>query len=472
MSARVNRGLPGAAAAHRRTRLPARRRQAPSRGVRRPAATPTGSTGSPAVSRSSTWRRSGDSIVGRVVPPQADDRAGARSRSSTQYSDAQLLELGVAEPLLPQIRELTTEAELLELLDRAPQLTADVLFALFDGTPYDAGAQTGHRPGPAPTTRSTPRTSKRPSSGPPPRSPPTTRRCRRCSAKPFERWQVFLHPTQRKLVEQHVQRPGPGRRRPRHRQDDRRPAPGRAPRAATAARHDKPILLTTFNRNLAADLRTRLLALGGQELVARVDIVNIDRLASRVVTEAKAGGSRRVIDDSRVPELWASCFVETGEAGWDAEFLAAEWVQVILGQVLDSRVGLLPGPPPQPRPWPDPDRAGPDLAAHRAVHHLAGGSGRLDLAAGRRSGPPAWRWTGQHRHSTRIIRRLLPPALPAHRGRRGPGPQRRALEDAARHGRPRRATTCSSPATPTSASTTTTSRWAASASTSAAARPG
>lgn len=49
------------------------------------------------------------------------------------YTDTQLLELGVSAPLLPQIRGIADEDQLMALLDRAPQLTIDVLFALFDG---------------------------------------------------------------------------------------------------------------------------------------------------------------------------------------------------------------------------------------------------------------------------------------------------------------------------------------------------
>src|SRR5262249_25349562 len=80
----------------------------------------------------------GDSIVGRVVPSepvvqQASPLFGA-------FSDEQLVRLGVAEPLLPQIRNLTSEAELLELLDRAPQLTTDVLFPLYEGNSFDYGS--------------------------------------------------------------------------------------------------------------------------------------------------------------------------------------------------------------------------------------------------------------------------------------------------------------------------------------------
>ncbi|MEW2384330.1 UvrD-helicase domain-containing protein [Micromonospora sp. NPDC047707] len=277
----------------------------------------------------------GDSIVGRLVPPDAEPEP-AQKPLFDAYTDSQLLELGVSEPLLPQIRELTTETELLELLDRAPQLTTDVLFALFDGTPYDEVLKQVTDPVRAEEPVD-PEDFEAAVERPATQVTSDDEALQAVIGEAFERWQIFLHPTQRKLVEKKYNGParvGGG------------PGTGKTivalHRVAHLARQlppgtDKPILLTTFNRNLAADLRTRLLALGGQELVARVDIINIDRLASRVVTEAKAGGSRRVVDDNQVADLWSEFLVETGESGWDAEFLAAEWTQVILGQVLNSR---------------------------------------------------------------------------------------------------------------------------------------
>ena len=52
------------------------------------------------------------------------------------------------------------------------------------------------------------------------------------------------------------------------------------------------ILFTTFNKNLATDLQQRLVLLGGPELLERVEVVNIDRLAAQVVTEAQPGRGR------------------------------------------------------------------------------------------------------------------------------------------------------------------------------------
>ncbi|MEV0216461.1 UvrD-helicase domain-containing protein [Micromonospora sp. NPDC050695] len=277
----------------------------------------------------------GDSIIGRVVPREVEPEPAQKPLFDT-YTDAQLLDLGVSEPLLPQIRELTTEAQLLELLDRAPQLTTDVLFALFDGTPYDEVLQQVTDPVRADEPVD-PEDFEAAVERPATQVTSDDEALQAMLGEAFERWQIFLHPTQRKLVEHPYKGParvGGG------------PGTGKTivalHRVAHLARQlppgvDRPILLTTYNRNLAADLRTRLMALGGQELVSRVDIVNIDRLASRVVAEAKAGGSRRVIDDNRVLDMWDEFLLETGETGWEAEFLAAEWTQVILGQVLNSR---------------------------------------------------------------------------------------------------------------------------------------
>lgn len=154
----------------------------------------------------------------------------------------------------------------------------------------------------------------------------------------FQAWQIFLHPTQRRLVERGYSGParvGGG------------PGTGKTIVALHRVTHlarqlppgaGKPILLTTFNRNLAADLRTRLLALGGEEALARVEVVNIDRLAAQVVAENGERAPQRKIDDSQMPQLWRKFLAdEIGDSVWDADFLAAEWEQVILGQALASR---------------------------------------------------------------------------------------------------------------------------------------
>ena len=153
----------------------------------------------------------------------------------------------------------------------------------------------------------------------------------------FARWQVFLHPLQRKIVERSYNGParvsgGPGTgktivalHRVKHLVDRLPPGDG------------KDVLFTTFNKSLAADLRSRLLELAGREILERVDVVNIDSLASKVVTEAEPGARRHWMDDTRAVDLWRDLLLELGEERWDARFLHDEWSQVVLGQALSSR---------------------------------------------------------------------------------------------------------------------------------------
>ncbi|MFE3789985.1 UvrD-helicase domain-containing protein [Streptomyces goshikiensis] len=278
-----------------------------------------------------------ESVLRRLPPPAAAAVPVKPQELFADWSDVQLSDLGVAEPLLPVIRALTTVDQLLGLIEYAPQLTGEVLLALFDGksfvevldqvtTPvaatepvdtddFQAAAQ---RPATVVTT-----------------SDEALREA--LEGGDFGRWKVFLHPTQAKLVERRYSGParvggGPGTGKTivalhRVRHLVRRLPPGR----------DKPVLLTTYNKNLAADLRSRLLDLGGEELVARVDVSHVDQLALRTVREAEPGSSKRAIDDSQAVREWRALLDELGEDGWDPEFLHDEWTQVILGQAVATR---------------------------------------------------------------------------------------------------------------------------------------
>ncbi|MEO3810777.1 UvrD-helicase domain-containing protein [Sphaerisporangium sp. B11E5] len=253
------------------------------------------------------------------------------------YTAEQLLDLGVAEPLLPLIAKITTVGELRGLAASAPQLTVDILFGLHDGKSLDEVREQITGPVKADdhidaddfaTAATRPATLVTTDDA----------ALQAVLGESFERWTVFLHPTQKKVVERRYNGParvsgGPGTgktivalHRVKHLID--RIGPG----------HSKPVLLTTFNRNLAADLKTRLLELGGQELVDRVDIVNIDKLAHELMAQASGQGkNRRLISDEQTVREWRQLLLELGETGWDPEFLAAEWSHVILGQAVNSR---------------------------------------------------------------------------------------------------------------------------------------
>ncbi|MGW2681841.1 UvrD-helicase domain-containing protein [Streptomyces sp. NPDC001414] len=249
----------------------------------------------------------------------------------------QLAELGVAEPLIPVVGRLTTDEELLGLAEYAPRHTGEVLLRLRD-TPYEQVLEEVTRPvevkdvDPDDYQAAAERTDT---------TVITTDKDLESiiEERDFGRWKVFLHPTQKRLVTRRYSGParvggGPGTgktivalHRVKHLVD--RLGPG----------NTKPVLLTTFNKNLAADLRARLLALGGPETLARVEIAHVDQLATRVVREADPGSVKSRIDDTRALNEWRQILLETGETKWDADFLMDEWTQVILGQAVNSRAG-------------------------------------------------------------------------------------------------------------------------------------
>jgi hypothetical protein len=254
-----------------------------------------------------------------------------------RFQDQQLIDLGVAEPLVPVVRTLTNEDQLLGLAEYAPQLTGEILLSLFDGKSYEEVLEQVTAPVAAPEPIDT--EDFRAAAERPVTMVTTTDEPLReaLEGEDFGRWKVFLHPTQSKLVERDYSGParvggGPGTgktivalHRVKHLVEQLSPG------------HNKPVLLTTYDKNLAADLRARLLELGGEQLLARVEISHVDQLPLRVVREAEPGSTKQTIDDNQVLREWRSMLDELGEAGWDADFLHDEWTQVILGQAVVSR---------------------------------------------------------------------------------------------------------------------------------------
>lgn len=273
------------------------------------------------------------------VPEPTSPQPDAEPALFAQYSAEQLAGLGVAEPLIPIVLKLTTDDELLGLAEYAPRHTGEVLLRLRDGVPYEQVREQVTEPvavGPeAEVDTDDWQAAVDRSQAVVITDDESVQSI--LEEGDFGRWKVFLHPTQEKLVHRTYSGParvggGPGTgktivalHRVKHLVD--RLPPG----------HTKPVLLTTFNKNLAADLRTRLISLGGPETLARVEITHVDQLATRVVSESDPGNRKRRIDDTHALREWRQLLVEAGGSRWDAEFLSDEWNQVILGQAVASR---------------------------------------------------------------------------------------------------------------------------------------
>ncbi|MEV5411622.1 UvrD-helicase domain-containing protein [Thermopolyspora sp. NPDC052614] len=103
--------------------------------------------------------------------------------------------------------------------------------------------------------------------------------------------------------------------------------------AHLARRATGGVLFVTFSQGLAADLSARLDVLIEDEVVRkRVDVVNIDRLAHRIVGEAE-GRPPKLASPGDLAELWRQA-AEACATGHGPAFLMREWEQVVLAQNL------------------------------------------------------------------------------------------------------------------------------------------
>ena len=253
------------------------------------------------------------------------------------HTPALLRELGVAESLIDVALSLTDEGDLERLADGAPLLSQDVLYGLASGMSADAVraeitalATTSDVVDLGDFGAALDRTAV---------ITVDDALEKILEGGNFQAWKVFLHPSQARLVDREYNGParvsgGPGTGKTivaLHRVSHlaRQLPPG----------HDQPILLTTFTKNLTYDLRTRLADLmDDPALLARVEIINIDSLAAKVLAGSSLAGrnKQRILDRPALNELRA-LLTELGETTWEPEFLLEEWEQVILGQSVPTR---------------------------------------------------------------------------------------------------------------------------------------
>jgi len=262
------------------------------------------------------------------------DKAPSKDYEKSLFApihDRHLLRLGVPEDLLPLVRDIYSDDQLDKVAPQLPSEANEVLTALAAGytldevfREFDKSVKKDHQIDAEDYEAAF-------------EKPDTKRRffvvendlaLQEILQSPLEKWRVFLHPSQRSLVERDWNGPvrvlgGAGT--------------GKTVVAIHRAKwliehvftdaHEK-ILFTTFTRNLAADIKENLAKICSAELMRRIEVVNLDRWVSAFLR--KNGYNYEVDYGRRSKELWDKALtLAPTELKLDDRFYREEWDRVI-----------------------------------------------------------------------------------------------------------------------------------------------
>jgi len=252
------------------------------------------------------------------------------------FLDKDLLRIGVPIDQLVPIRAIKTEEELEALLPTLPSEISDTLFLMAAGTPFqEVLDHLDYKPQPeAIDTKDVSAALERHESQRLFKVLESERELIAMMSASLEAWRVFLHPTQRKLVDRDWSGPV-------------RVLGGAGTGKTVVAMHrmkwllqnrftgrDQRVLFTTYTRNLAIDIKEQIGRLIPEQ-VSQADVINLDAWVDRYLVENKIGP--RLTYEGDGSEHWKTAMAEREEAlNFSSAFYRDEWEQVIQAQGIES----------------------------------------------------------------------------------------------------------------------------------------
>lgn len=267
---------------------------------------------------------------------QSKPEAKASPALFKSFSDADLVSVGVPAPLVSHVREIRNEEELDRLEKILPREAFEATFMLAAGYSVDeARSELGIGRLATIDTSDFAAAVERDS----------TRRhfvvisdaaeMEKLLAAPLEQWRVFLHPSQRRLVELRASGPirvlgsaGTGK------------TVVAMHRAAWLAKNvcqpGQKVLFTTFTKNLAADIASNLKKLCSREEWERIEVVNLDAWARRFL-EKQGFNLKLTYENASRDDLWKKAVeLAPQPMPFPAEFIRGEWDNVIQAHGIET----------------------------------------------------------------------------------------------------------------------------------------
>ena len=152
---------------------------------------------------------------------------------------------------------------------------------------------------------------------------------RRIMAEPLEKWRVFLHPTQRKIVNKNYS--GAARVLGGAGTGKTVVAMHRAKQLAGGLKDKERILFTTFTANLASDIKDNLRKICTMDELRRIDVINLDAWVAQFLREH--GYSAEIIYDDKTQKIWEDV-VAANDLGdeFPASFYEDEYNRIVVAQ--------------------------------------------------------------------------------------------------------------------------------------------
>ncbi len=152
---------------------------------------------------------------------------------------------------------------------------------------------------------------------------------RRIMAEPLEKWRVFLHPTQRAIVNKNYSGAvrvlggaGTGKT---------VVAMHRAKELSATLKGKERILFTTYTANLASDIRDNLRKICSVEEMRRIDVINLDAWVVQFLREH--GYSSEIVYDDKLKGIWEDAVaVNDFEGEFPVSFYEDEYNRVVVAQ--------------------------------------------------------------------------------------------------------------------------------------------
>jgi len=253
-----------------------------------------------------------------------------------QIADEQLMQLGVPAALLPSLRAISNEDGLTRLLEWLPPDCVDALILLADGRSFEEVLTELEKERPStvdPTDVDT--ALNQPDSQAEFVVLTDDEELEAILSAPLEQWRVFLHPSQKRLVERHWNGPvrvlgGAGTGKTVAAMHRARWLARSFLAAGEAARGDK-VLFTTFTRNLSTDIRSNLAKICTPQELQRIEVTHLDAWVSSYLRSQ--GLTIKVFNKEARDAAWSvAMLVADPELGLDLRFYEEEWKEVVLAQ--------------------------------------------------------------------------------------------------------------------------------------------